>query len=376
MHQKQFRYRMISIVSGLAVMAFLGYIIWFFAEQDFRYDFLRLPFAADIGGGFVKINSSDVVWLAALKGVANTLLLVFGGIVFSFALGLLVGVARLSNNPLLAGVAHLYVEVARNIPLLVLMFLFTFVVFAGLPGVTDAVGIPGLIYFSNRGFAVPRIVLGLNGGIWLVSTLVITVGALFVRGALRRRETETGKRTYAALIAFGVWVMGIPLSYAVLGRPATLSLPIIDTAGFFPSFKGGFILSAGYVSALLSVTVYFGAFIAEIVRGSILAIPKQQTEAAASLGLNPYARFALVILPQALRIMIPSLNNEFQNANKDSSLAHLITYSEIVFIALQTASNRGNLIEIFVGVFLVYVVINLVISVTMNALNKMVKVVT
>ena len=371
------QHRVVNAVVSVAAIAFFGYLVAYLIRQDFRYDFASLPFATDISRGLFKIASSDFVWIAALKGVGNTIALVGIGIVISSIIGLLVGIARLSRNPLLAGLARLYVEVLRNVPLLVLMFMFAFVIFASLPNIATQAGIPGLIYFSNRGIAVPQLTTA--GGLWWVWVLLAVaaiVGSTRLGRALRLRESVTGRKTYSRLIAFAAWLLFALVSFFALGRPIRVLGPVIDQSSLFPSYSQGAILSLGYVSALFAISLYFGGFIAEIVRGSIQAIPKQQTEAAEALGLSATQRFLLVILPQALQIMIPALNNEYQNANKDSSLAHLITYSEVVFVAIQVANNRGHFIELFIGVFLVFVLLNLLISSTMNLLNKAVRVVT
>ena len=375
--EQKLSYRVINVAVGIAVISFAGYVIAYLLRQDFSYDFLRLPFATDIGSGFFKIASSDVVWIAALKGVGNTVILVALGIVIASVIGLFVGIARLSKNPLLSGMGRIYVEIVRNVPLLVLMFLFAFVVFAGLPGIGEQAGIPGILYFSNRGIAVPELVV--NNGLWILWVIVLiaaAVGAVFLRRFLYRREMATGTRTYGRVVAGLAWLLVAVLSHILLGGPLVLVGPIVDQSGLFPFYSRGSVTSLGYISALLAISVYFGAFIAEIVRGSVQAIPKQQSEAAASLGLSSAQSLVLVILPQALRIMSPALNNEYQNANKDSSLSHLITYSEIVFIAIQIANNRGHFIELFLGVFMVFVLLNVLISLAMNLLNKMVQVVS
>jgi general L-amino acid transport system permease protein len=370
------RHRLVNLLAALPVTAFLLYFIVFLIRKEFQYDFLTLPFAADIGGGFLKLKSSDFVWVAALKGVGNTLMLVVFAIVLATVLGLLFGIWRLSANPLLRGLARLYVEVLRNIPLLVLMFLFAFVVFAGLPGLRDGAGIPGLALLSNRGVALPEIHSSSGWWIWVLFVVLAAAPGVLLGRRLRAVEDATGRRTYGMTAALLSWLIVAVVSYFVAGQPLRLLPPLVEESGLFPSYGQGFVLGLGYISGLLSLSLYFGAFIAEIVRGSIQAIPRQQREAAESLGLTAGQRLRLVILPQALRIMVPSLNNEFQNANKDSSLAHLITYSEVVFVALQIANNRGNLVELFLGVFVIYVLINLTLSFLMNALNRMVQVVT
>ena len=144
-------------------------------------------------------------------------------------------------------------------------------------------------------------------------------------------------------------------------------------SGFF-TYTGGNQLGLGYLSALMSLSLYFSAYIAEIVRGSIQAVPRGQAEASASLGLSAYQRFSLIVLPQALRVMIPSLNNEYQNTNKDSTLAHAIAYGEIVLISNRIVNNSGNLLQTYIFIFLVFVITNMIISVIMNTINRNVQI--
>ena len=165
------------------------------------------------------------------------------------------------------------------------------------------------------------------------------------------------------------------VAYAGLLFPVRLTLPDVtqSASGFF-SYTGGNLLGMGYLSALVSLTLYISAYIAEIVRGSLQAIPHGQTEASASLGLSTYQRFSLIILPQALRIMLPSLNNEYQSANKDSTLAHAIAYGEIVLISNRIINNTGNLLQTYLFIFFVFVITNLIISLIMNAINRKVQI--
>ena len=189
------------------------------------------------------------------------------------------------------------------------------------------------------------------------------------------RELETGESTHPNAWGAGVFAAIAVSSYAALLFPVRGTLPeVAESAAGFYSYTGGALLGLGYLSALVSLTLYFSAFIAEIVRGSIQAIPHGQVEASASLGLSAYQRFSLIILPQALRIMIPSLNNEYQNANKDSTLAHAIAYGEIVLISNRIVNNAGNLLQTYLFIFFVFVVTNLLISLVMNTINRNVQI--
>ena len=175
--------------------------------------------------------------------------------------------------------------------------------------------------------------------------------------------------------AIAIFVLIGAGSYAALLAPVRPSLPeVTQSASGFYAYTGGNLLGLGYLSALVSLTLYFSAFIAEIVRGSIQSVPRGQTEAAASMGLTAYQQFTLIILPQALRTMIPSLNNEYQNANKDSTLAHAIAYGEIVLISNRIVNNSGNLLQTYLFIFFVFIVTNLVISLIMNTINRNVQI--
>ena len=164
-------------------------------------------------------------------------------------------------------------------------------------------------------------------------------------------------------------------SYVALLFPVRVTLPdVVQSESGFYAYASGNHLGLGYLSALVSLTLYFSAFIAEIVRGSIQAVPRGQIEASASLGLTAYQRFSLIVLPQALRIMIPSLNNEYQNANKDSTLAHAIAYGEIVLISNRIVNNTGHLLQSYLFIFFIFVITNLIISLIMNTINRNVQI--
>ena len=199
--------------------------------------------------------------------------------------------------------------------------------------------------------------------------------AWLVRISCARRRDQTGERLHPNVWGIAAFVLIGAVAYAALLFPVRLTLPDVtqSASGFF-FYTGGNLLGSGYLSALVSLTLYFSAFMAEIVRGSIQAIPRGQTEASASLGLSAYQRFSMIILPQALRIMIPSLNNEYQNANKDSTLAHAIAYGEIVLISNRIINNTGNLLQTYLFIFFVFVITNLIISLLMNTINRNVQI--
>ena len=297
-------------------------------------------------------------------------------ILLSSLLGLACGVARLSSNPIVSRLSKVYVELFRNLPLLLIMFFFAFGAFRELPKIEERAGWGGIFYISNRGLAVPWLeVANSLWWLWLVVLLCGATVAWLVRRSRERREDETGETMRPNQWGTGIFVTIGVVGYVALLFPVRLTLPELTESGSgFFSYSGGNLFGLGYLSALVSLTLYFSAFIAEIVRGSIQAVPRGQTEASESLGLSAYQRFSLIILPQALRVMIPSLNNEYQNANKDSTLAHAIAYGEIVLVSNRIVNNTGNLMQTYLFIFAIFVVTNLVISLIMNTINRNVQI--
>ena len=355
------------------------YFTYSIATNFFDFEFLFGPYGSPDRTSilqFLNVEASDPRWLGMLKGAGNTISVVLFAISVSSILGLLVGVARLAVNPVVNRIGLVYVELFRNLPLLLIMFFFAFAAFRALPRIEEELGFGGVFYISNRGIAIPWLQTD-NQFWWAWLLAVVVAGAIGwqVRKRRDRQEDETGQSLRPNTWGFGIFA-GISLVvYLALLMPIRPDLPSVSLSesGFF-GYTGGNLLGLGYISALISLTLYFSAFIAEIVRGSIQAVPHGQTEASAALGLTAYQRFTLIILPQALRIMIPALNNEFQNANKDSTLAHAIAYGEIVLISNRIVNNSGNLLQTYAFIFLVFVATNLIISFIMNTINRNVQI--
>ncbi len=369
------RARVVNIVVGVAAALIALYLVYSIFSNLFDFRFITGPYGSpDRSSIFsaLEVEGSDPRWQAMLKGAGNTISVVVFAIALSSFLGLMVGVARLANNPILTRLGKVYVETFRNLPLLLIMFFFFFGVFGSLPQIQSRTGIDGFLYVSNRGLAIPW--LEPTHSMWWIWPLVLVAAAVVavtVRRRKDRKEEETGQsmrgNTWAAGIFLGVAVV----SFIALVFPLRLTLPdVVQSASGFYGYQGGNEMKLGYISALVSLTLYFSAFIAEIVRGSIQAVPHGQVEAASSLGFTAYQRFTLIVLPQALRIMIPALNNEYQNANKDSTLAHVIAYGEIVLISNRIVNNAGNLLQTYLFIFLVFILTNLIISTIMNTINR------
>jgi general L-amino acid transport system permease protein len=378
-YRRRSRYLLVNTVVGVSAAAVALYFAYSIATNFFDFDFLFGPYGSPDRTSivpFLNVEASDPRWIGMLKGAGNTISVVLFAIVASSLLGLLVGVARLSGNPLVNRMGLVYVELFRNLPLLLIMFFFAFAAFRALPRIEEELGVGGLFYISNRGIAIPWLQTD-NQFWWAWLLAVVIAGAVGwqVRKRRDRREEETGEVLRPNSWGLGLFAGIALVAYLGLLLPIRPDLPsvTVSEAGFF-GYTGGNLLGLGYISALISLTLYFSAFIAEIVRGSIQAVHYGQTEASASLGLSAYQRFTLIILPQALRIMIPALNNEFQNANKDSTLAHAIAYGEIVLISNRIVNNSGNLLQTYAFIFVVFVVTNLIISFIMNTINRNVQI--
>ena len=377
--KKRSRYLVINLGVGVLAGAVVAYLVYSIAVNLFDFDFLLGPYGSPERSSifqFLEVEASDARWTAILKGAGNTISVVVFAILLSSLLGLGFGVARLSSNPIVSRLSKVYVELFRNLPLLLIMFFFAFGAFRELPKIEERVGLGGVFYISNRGLAVPW--LEVANSLWWLWLLVLLGGAAIawlVRRSRARREDQTGEITRPNIWATGIFVTIGAVAYVALLFPVRLTLPELteSESGFF-SYIGGNLFGLGYLSALVSLALYFSAFIAEIVRGSIQAVPQGQTEASESLGLSAYQRFSLIILPQALRVMIPSLNNEYQNANKDSTLAHAIAYGEIVLISNRIVNNTGHLMQTYLFIFVIFIVTNLVISLVMNTINRNVQI--
>lgn len=299
-------------------------------------------------------------------GLLNTLLVSALGIVLATLLGFLIGIARLSRNWLVARLAAVYIETFRNVPLLLQVFFWYVSVLTALPHPRNSHALGEAVFLNQRGFFVPRPLL--LEGAWLVlgaTALAIVVTFLLVRWSRRRRE-RTGRPLpvirYALLL-----LIGLPgIAFFVAGRPVSWEFPVLQ--GF--NFQGGLTIIPELMALLISLTIYTAAFIAEIVRAGIQSVPHGQTEAASALGLSRSQRLRLILIPQALRVIVPPLTSQYLNLVKNSSLATAIGYPDLVNVfAGTTTSITGQAIEIIAMTMAVYLAVSLSISAFMNWYN-------
>lgn len=300
-------------------------------------------------------------------GLANTALVAGLGIFFATIVGFVVGIMRLSSNWLVAKVALAYIEIFRNIPLLLQIFFWYFAVLGSLPSPRQAVNFGDIIYMSNRGIMVPAPLFG--DGAWLIGAglvIALAVSIVVARWA-RRRQAATGQ-IFPVLPLSIVLILGLPiLAYFAAGQPVTWTIP---TMGGF-SFQGGVQAIPELGALLFALTLYTASFIAEIVRSGITSVSGGQTEAASALGLPRRRILRLVVIPQAMRVIIPPLTSQYLNLTKNSSLAVAIGYPDLVNVFMGTTLNQtGQAVEIVAMTMSVYLVISLSISFLMNIYNR------
>lgn len=300
-------------------------------------------------------------------GLLNTLLVAALGIFFATVIGFVVGIARLSNNWLVAKAASGYVETLRNIPLLLQLLFWYNAVLKALPIVRESFQFPGGIYLNNRGLIIPEPVLQPDFD-WVTGALIVGILASigFAIWA-RRRQMRTGEQAPVLWVSVGL-IVGLPLVVAVLlGFPVLFNYP---TAGRF-NIIGGVGVQPEFLALLFGLSLYTAAFIAEVVRAGILAVSRGQTEAAFSLGLRPGPTLRLIVVPQAMRVIIPPLSNQYLNLIKNSSLAVAVGYPDLVQVFAGTVLNQtGQAVEVIAITMAVYLSISLVTSLAMNIYNR------
>lgn len=342
------------------------------AGLNISFGFLNNTAGFPISEG-LRYNPTNVNGYAFLVGVVNTIRVAVVGIIFATIIGTVVGIARLSSNWLIKKLAALYVETLRNIPLLVALFFWYFaVMLTMLPLVKNSITLLGSVFLSRRGLYAPSLVPTGSFGTW---TLYLTGGlvlAILVY-ALRRVQLKRADRPGFPI----VWAIPVLLLtviagwFLTAGNPLSVDVPVLKRF----NFEGGMWLSAPFIALVLGLSTYTGAYIAEIVRAGITAVSKGQTEAAKALGLRNIQVLRLVILPQALRVIIPPLTSQYLNLTKNSSLAILIGYYDLMNIATTIFNQTGRSVEMILLVMGSYLSMSLLTSVFMNYYNRHIKLV-
>jgi general L-amino acid transport system permease protein len=331
------------------------------------FGFWNVTAGFDISQTLIDYSTTSTYGRAFWVGLLNTLLVAGLGVIFATILGFAIGIARLSRNWLLSRMAGTYVEIIRNLPLLLQLLFWYNAVLKALPELRSSVVLPGGGFLNNRGLFLPQPVLVPESGPTLVALLAGIATAIAFRIWARRRQQRTGQQAPVLWVTLAL-VIALPLAvFAATGFPIEFNYP--DMGRF--NIRGGIELLPEFMALLFGLVIYTAAFIAEVVRAGILSVPKGQTEAAYSLGLRPGPTLRLVIVPQAMRVIIPPLTSQYLNLTKNSSLAVAIGYPDLVQIFAGTVLNQtGQAVEVVVITMAVYLTISLVTSLLMNIYNR------
>jgi general L-amino acid transport system permease protein len=362
-----------QIITVIAVVA-MGWYLFDNTQTNLQhrgitsgFGFLQNSAGFGIAQHLIPFTESDSYARVFLIGLLNTLLVTFIGVILATLLGFVVGVARLSNNWIINKLATVYVEVFRNIPPLLQILFWYFAVFLTLPGPRAAHGFLGSFFVSSRGLNMPAAIT--NDATWpFVISIVLAIVAIVIMAKWANKRFEaTGVPFHKFWAGLALFIVIPALCAAIFGAPVHWEMPVLK--GF--NFVGGWVLIPELLALTLALTVYTAAFIAEIVRSGIKSVSHGQTEAARSLGLRPGPTLRKVIIPQALRVIIPPLTSQYLNLAKNSSLAAGIGYPEMVSLFAGTVLNQtGQAIEVIAITMSVYLAISISISLLMNWYNK------
>ncbi|MFY9238989.1 MAG: ABC transporter permease subunit [Roseovarius sp.] len=382
-YDARYRSTTIQVIAAMALMLSLTWLVDNTVQnlaalgKDFSFRFLWTTAGYDINQQLIPFTSQQTHGRAAIVGILNTLLVAFIGCILATVIGVLVGVLRLSSNWVVARIMTVYVEVMRNTPLLIWILILFAVMTEATPQPRDfregggaSMILWDSVAISNRGVFIPKPLWGEGSGL-VISVFLLSIIAIFaLRRLARKRQEQTGAQLPVFSLSLALFFLPALLTFFVMGRPITLELP--ELGGF--NFVGGIQVRNSLIALWLALSLYTSAFIAEIVRSGILAVSRGQTEAAFALGLQPNRTMQLVILPQALRVIIPPLISQFLNLTKNSSLALAVGYMDVrTTLGGITINQTGREIEgiLLLGAF--YLVVSLIISSVMNYYNSSVK---
>ena len=370
-----------SIIPQLLTLLFVVAVIGFFTINaqlnmeergiDFGYGFLNQESSFDVQFSLIEYDGSHSYAKAYLVGLLNTILVSVLGIIFCTIIGVIIGIARLSPNYLIRNTAAWYVEFFRNVPLLLQIFFWYYAALRALPLPENTEPLFGVTYLTVKGYYIPRLIWE-NFDILIYSILAAIISIVFIRNYARKLQEEKGQQLPVLLISVGLLLV-FPAITLITGMvQLEVALPVLKQLS-----KTSFIYAEGLsippelLALVLALSLYTATFVAECVRAGIQGISKGQKEAAASVGLTPNQILKLVIMPQALRIIIPPTTNQYLNLTKNSSLAAAIAYPDLVLVFAGTAlMQTGRAIEIVSITMLTYLTLSLSISVLMNWYNK------
>jgi general L-amino acid transport system permease protein len=362
----------------LATVAWLGYEFALNAKANLDalkiasgFGFLDNTAGFAVNQSLIPYNESDTYGRVFLVGLLNTLLVAGIGIVLATILGFFIGIARLSRNWLLARLAEAYVELIRNLPLLFQLLFWYLAVLGTLPGPRQSISLFGEIFLNNRGIIVPAPVAGKGAGAVIAVFTVSVIAIVVLKLCARRLQIRTGRHVPLLWISLALLVVPSLVALIATGFPIGFERP--ELRGF--NFVGGIRLLPEFVALVVALTTYTAAFIAEVVRAGLLAVPRGQSEAAFALGLRRGLTLRLIIVPQALRVIVPPLTNQYLNLTKNSSLAVAVGYPDLFAVfAGTTLHQTGQAIEIIAITMAVYLAISLITSALMNWYNAHIRI--
>jgi general L-amino acid transport system permease protein len=365
-----------GLVYQLLAVLVIGVALWLLAHNTLEnmrargiqsgFGFLAQPAGFDIGESLIRYDALDPYWKAFLVGILNTLRVAVVGIVLATILGTLLGIGRFSRNAILRGLCYVYVELFRNIPVLLQLLMWYLLFTDVLPPVSEAASVGGLFYLSKGGFSFPTPAWG-TGLAFVAAGVVlgIVLAVVYRRWALRLFEA-TGRVRSLFWVPIAIVLAGALLGWIVAGAPREWSIP---APGAF-TMEGGASATPEFLGVLIGLVLYTAAFIAEVVRAGIQSVAHGQVEAAGALGVSRGLTMRLVILPQALRVIIPPMTSQYLNLTKNSSLAVAIGYPDVVSIANTALNNTGRAVECIAIIMLVYLTTSLSTAAFMNWYNR------
>ena len=373
-----------NLIIQFIFLIFVGLFVYYLISKALQLDITLGHFVSRAGFGIshtfiVDYTSNDSRWFAYFTGVVNTIRMCIVGIILATILGTIMGVARLSKNILFSTISYLYVEILRSTPLLI-QIIFWQIVFLQLPRISEAITFKDTVVISNRGILLPYASSTENGygNLWIGIILIAIIASLFLSFYINKREDIHGKviklynyKLSGNIIGLIIFFTIASISFFILQKPYDIDLPSLyqnDKGTYLQS--GGFEFTPEFGAILFALVMYTGTFITEIVRGSIQSLPKGQTEAALAIGLSNYQTMTLIILPQALRSIIPPLTNQYLNLTKNSSLSVVIAYPELFMVSRTIMNNSGHALPVFFLILVTYLSLSLVISIVMNILNR------
>jgi general L-amino acid transport system permease protein len=367
-----------QIISAILVIGFIYFLISNVRSAaearglGLGFNFLNLSAGFPVAESVIPYDPTRSFGYALWVGFLNTIKVSIVGIFLATILGLIAALARLSTNWLVRSIASVYVNIIRNIPLLVQLFIWYFALFQQFPPVDEAITLPGPIFLSQRGLYSVGLAPTGDFSQWLLFLLAGIILAIIAYQILFRYQLRSGRSTYPLLVGLVIFI-GLPTLgwFLAPGTPLQVTVPVL---GRF-NFEGGLRLTPEFAALLAGLVVYTGAFIAEVIRGGILSVSKGQVEAARSLGLTSTQTLRLVTLPLALRVIIPPLISQYLNLTKNSSLAIAIGFVDLFFVGRTIINQAGQAVPVFILIMGIYLSLSLITSFLLNIYNKRVQLV-